>query len=448
MAEQDQKLNRNAEKHYDIAQIGLWYGCNYGAILTTYALYRHLTGLGKRVLLLNQAPLVGEGVGMDLENIAYQFMNRHSVEYSSMLYGDDDMDALNDLADIFVVGSDQVWRWEYSKRHGFFYFLDFVRGDKRKIAVAASFGIDREERPPSHLQKARYYMQRFDAISVREQSGLRILERDYHVSGECLLDPVFMQSADTWRELAASPATGQEPYLLAYVLDADENIKALVEDVSTRRNLPVVWVGNGQHVENNPMEPEKWLGLICHSAYFVTDSYHGVCFAHIFNIPFVCVAPQRRGLARFNSLLALTGMEDRLVSEKDAAERLRIAMEPINWARVNAAVAEGHAKSVAWLHHALHDPRSPYCESMGNMTYEMLYARNGEKDRDWEANTAARAMAQRFTGIALPGLLKFKAAIWYVLYLGTFGKIKAKSHAKWQGLRRIQRQLGIHNVHT
>lgn len=441
-------MDRDEEKHYDIAQIGLWYGCNYGAILTTYALYKYMDGLGKKVLLLNQAPLVGEGIAMDPENIAHQFMKRHAVDYSPMLYGDDDMDALNNLADVFVVGSDQVWRWEYSKRHGFFYFLDFVRGEKRKIAVAASFGIDREERPPSHLQKARYYMQRFDAISVREQSGLGILERDYHVSGEWLLDPVFMQSADTWRKLATTPAMEQPPYLLAYVLDPDEKIQTLVEQVSARLSLPVVWVGNGQHVKNSPMEPEKWLGLICHSAYFITDSYHGVCFAHIFNIPFVCVAPQRRGLARFDSLLGFTGLKARLVTKMEAGERLRIALEPVDWTQANAAVTEGRSKATAWLNQALHAPRSKYCEWMGNMTYEMLYAHNGEKDRDWEAAAAIGGMERRLTRTALPILLKIKAGLLHLLYLGSFGKTSATFLSKRQRLKRIRQQLEIHNNNT
>lgn len=441
MTEREQRADRNEEKHYDIAQIGLWYGCNYGAILTTYALYRHLTGLGKRVLLLNQAPLVGGGIGMNPDNIAYRFMQRHGVEYSAMLHGDDDMDALNDVVDTFVVGSDQVWRWEYSKRQGFFYLLDFARGNKRKIAVAASFGIDREERPPCNLHKARYYMQRFDAISVREQSGVEILERDYHVSGEWLLDPVFMPKADAWRELAASPPMAQASYLLAYMLDADEEIKALVESVSTRLDLPVVWVRNGQHEENSPMEPEKWLGLICQSAYLVTDSYHGVCFAHIFNIPFVCVAPQRRGAARFLSLLGFTGLENRLVSGMDAGEKLHIALEPVDWAQVNAKVEKGRSTAAAWLNHALHAPRSRYCESMGDLTYDILYAHQGERDRDWEAGAAAGELTKRFAGTLLPALLKFQTGLWRLLYMVSRGNLKHKSRAKWQGLQRIYRHL-------
>lgn len=37
-------------------------------------------------------------------------------------------------------------------------------------------------------------------------------------------------------------------------------------------------------------------GNILHCEFFITDSFHGVCFALIFNKPFLCINNPMRGL--------------------------------------------------------------------------------------------------------------------------------------------------------
>ena len=39
---------------YDVGIMGLWYGCNYGSIMTYYALNNVVTSLGKSVLMLDK----------------------------------------------------------------------------------------------------------------------------------------------------------------------------------------------------------------------------------------------------------------------------------------------------------------------------------------------------------------------------------------------------------
>lgn len=450
MTEQEQRLDRNEEKHYDIAQIGLWYGCNYGAILTTYALYRHLTGLGKRVLLLNQAPLAGNPMYLDTTNISYRFMERHGVERSAPLKSDDDLMALNNRVETFVVGSDQVWRWAYSANQGLFYFLDFVRGDKRKIAYSASFGLDREERPAASLAKARYYLQAFDAVSVREQSGLDILEHHYNVHGAWQPDPVFLHEAGFYRELAGCEVKEAEPYLFAYILDMTPATLSLVQTVAATRNLRVHIFedGNRKTQECGGSElpsPEEWLQEIAHCSYFVTDSFHGVCFAHIFNKEFLCTAPALRGQTRFESLLAYTGLQQRLVTGLPAEDALAVSRQPIDWPMVNTKLATAREQGRTWLENALNAPRPAWRVILGDLAHEMLYAGFGEKERTPRREAEVRMYEQDFLTHKLPRLLRLKR-FWHRAWMYvTAGIARARHAARLQELRALARYLERRN---
>lgn len=63
-----------------------------------------------------------------------------------------------------MVGSDQVWNQGFM---GHFFFLDFARGEKRKIAYGPSMG-QLTEPSGKYLKKTAMLLKRFDAVSVRE----------------------------------------------------------------------------------------------------------------------------------------------------------------------------------------------------------------------------------------------------------------------------------------
>ena len=42
------KIEELEGKHFDIGIAGVWYGTNYGSVLTYYALYRTLTKLDRK----------------------------------------------------------------------------------------------------------------------------------------------------------------------------------------------------------------------------------------------------------------------------------------------------------------------------------------------------------------------------------------------------------------
>lgn len=110
-------------------------------------------------------------------------------------------------ADIYLVGSDQVWNpcaepqsamSNFSKKRLEYYMLDFVDKSKlhaRKVSYAASFGIkelpDYIDKSKSVKEYARKALSDFDAISVREEQGVRILE-SLGLQGVCVADPTML----------------------------------------------------------------------------------------------------------------------------------------------------------------------------------------------------------------------------------------------------------------
>ena len=68
------------------------------------------------------------------------------------------------------------------------------------------------------------------------------------------------------------------------------------------------------------------------ASFVVCDSFHGAVFSIIFNKPFLVIANKERGMARFDSLLRMYGLEGRLVSENLDISSLE---KPIDWVVVN-----------------------------------------------------------------------------------------------------------------
>lgn len=222
--------------------------------------------------------------------------------------------------DAFIVGSDQVWREDYSPSITRF-FLDFLPecDNRPRIAYAASFGKSKDYISEAHMPRCRELLLHFDAVSVREHEGLDILERDfdYH-KGVKVLDPTLLLSADNYRELinGKDRASISEPHIAAYILDMSEDKDAILIETTSCLRIPVKTFYGDFHGENM-LTVSQWLAEFDSADFVVTDSFHGCIFSIIFHKPFVVIANQERGLERFLSLLHDTGLENRLVYSFD-----------------------------------------------------------------------------------------------------------------------------------
>ena len=100
----------------------------------------------------------------------------------------------------------------------------------------------------------------------------------------------------------------------------------------------------------NPLEPvEYWIKSIRDAELLITDSFHGVVFAIIYNTPFILLESGTGGVGRTATLLGSIGLEDRYVTSDKTAEFKLEAVAPINWDNVNRTVSQMRKQSSKWL---------------------------------------------------------------------------------------------------
>ena len=262
-----------------------------------------------------------------------------------------------------VVGSDQVWRARYADIPAqFLSALEPIQGDRpRRISFAASFGVDDiAEYSSDDRSRAAELIRRFDAVSVREDSGVLICQDEFGVRAEQHVDPTMLLTAADYLNLvshaggALSPAAGR---VLIYRLDSNDEVRRITAVVGSRLGLPLLEIltlpPSSHHVD--AAEPddfvmpsvEHWLASFASADFVVTDSFHGCVFSILFNRPFVLYANVERGAARFDSLLRVFGLEHHRVGVESPLIDERV-FDP-DWARVNGLLAGERERALSYL---------------------------------------------------------------------------------------------------
>ena len=276
----------------------------------------------------------------------------HNIRKTKRLPSDVDLGRFIETRgyDAFVVGSDQVWREDYSPAI-LRYFLDFLDVEDRRprVAYAASFGKSKDYISEKYLPACRKLLRRFDAVSVREYGGLEILERDFgFFKGVKVLDPTLLLSVEKYRTLIKDEDRAHHPHIAAYILDTSKEIQRMLARLSSQFNIPTKIFSAG-FVENRMLTISQWLAEFENAEFMVTDSFHACVFSIIFQKPFICLGNKNRGMERFHSLLEPLGLSDRLVS----TEKSSFPDSDINWQQVNEKLEQMRNSSRQFLTEAL-----------------------------------------------------------------------------------------------
>lgn len=345
----------------DVGILGYWYATNYGSVITYYALYKIIEKLGYTAMLIDRPDK--EKDAEPLTVFSREFLNKYCNISISPKWKD--LEQINDLCDSFIVGSDQVWTRDAIRLMGYYFFLSFITDDKKKIAYSCSFGQDKFEALPNTIRRVKYYLKKFDAISVRENSGVKILRETLGVDGQQVLDPIFLLPSSEYEKIATKAQQFEQGnYILSYILDPNEAKKQALLFVSKKVKLKLVNLLDGRYntyeknkaimnLENTKCNVmmEDWVNYFMNADFVVTDSHHGLAMAIIFNKPFICINNPARGGTRFTSLLSMLNLEERLITpDQIVADHL---YEPIEYNRVNEILDEKREQALNWLKSAL-----------------------------------------------------------------------------------------------
>ena len=263
--------------------------------------------------------------------------------------------------DAFVVGSDQCWRPCYNSYLSAM-FLDFVQERKlRRIAYAASFGTDKWEFTKQQTALCAPLAKKFDLVTVREDSGVKLCKEHLGVDAVHVLDPTMLLTKEDYIRLVENE---KEPKskgtLFNYILDPNAKKSAFIQRVAEAQGLTPFQVLPKCQEETRTKEDVKkriedcvfpsvtaWLRAFMDAEMTIVDSFHGMVFSIIFNKPFWAIGNEGRGMSRFTSLLKSFHLEDRLL-DADRLDGVDFS-KPIDWTVVNGILNEMRDKSRSLL---------------------------------------------------------------------------------------------------
>lgn len=335
---------------------------NYGGILQAYALQTILERMGHEVKVLVIKPkathktlihyplmigkrcvkkyLLRKNIPIDYNKYKAklikitskyikEFISNYIKEYSAYSYStinEDDFDA-------YIVGSDQVWRKIYFTSSGYSIecaFLNFTKDWKvKRIAYAPSFGTNQWEYNSNETKACKLLLKKFDAVSIREQAGVKLCKEQLEIDALNVLDPtMLLQTSDYLNLIKRSNISSSEGTLHQYILDETPEKLALVNHIEKEKKLIKFSVHVSVNDEINSMEEciqppiEMWLRAFHDAEYIITDSFHACVFSILFRKQFIAIGNKDRGLSRFQSLLSQFGLEDRLLMNTNEYKQL------------------------------------------------------------------------------------------------------------------------------
>lgn len=376
---------------------------NYGGLLQAYALQQILKGMGHDVVtdrlgVVRKLPLWNRAlrflyhavqfcilknyryypyrylfVSFDKESKAKRsisintdrFVNTHIDTIDLLTRSNESViDAVRQF-DAIVVGSDQVWRATMSDIPT--YFLSFTKAiNVKRIAYAASFGTDDlNEYSKMDMKIASESIKLFDAVSVREKSGVHLCRDYFKMDAVHVLDPTMLLSKDDYLKLIEEEDKPcSENILLTYVLDRTQEKNDIIQRVGEALHLTSCENGAVKYfsnvVESNVSEciypsVSRWVAGFRDAQFVVTDSFHGTVFSIIFNKSFVAILNSKRGSSRFISLLSVLGLENRLISTTN--DLLEEHLKPIDYTEVNKILNDWRYLSISFMERHLKEAR-------------------------------------------------------------------------------------------
>ena len=335
---------------------------NFGALLQTYAIQTAISQLvNKEVKVIDFNPNSSNGLKegifqmiRKILGIRFSFFRNRFLNIQKF----DKLRNLNKYFSTFVVGSDQVWRYRVNHDHLKNYFFDFVNDDKNKISYAASFGLDTWGGDSEITNEIKTLAQRFNSVSVREDSGIEICKKQFKTNSVRVLDSTLLIAKSKYDELIIKhDHNALDDTILSYMLLDDsadkrsffrkfaKNNNLIFKSIKGKKlsNRYDFWIFNSIH---------KWLFYIKNSELVVTDSFHCVVFSIIFNKNFIVLSNPKRGLTRIENILKLIKMEHKLIYNLNEVNDSIIAND-FNYEKINMIIDKHRQSSLNFLNEAL-----------------------------------------------------------------------------------------------
>ena len=349
---------------------------NYGAVLQAYGLQEVLKSMGHEVYVIDYRPeylkrpyrlffpeaVKGHGF---LGNIRFfvrellalpirykrrcafnGFIKKH-LHLANLDFQSED----NDF-DCFVFGSDQIWNPQITEGDPVFFGDAPCFKGKKLLTYAASAGTVTALKEID-VEQLKSWLSKFSALSVREKSLSDYLLEELQFNNQLVLDPVFLAGKDVFYKISSS-IKFENPYLLFFSLTINDDALNLAKRKAALLGMELIEMyGMAEVVKNKKvlqyLSPKEFIGLLLNAKYVISTSFHGTVFSILFHKPFICVE-HNFGKSRFQSLLDMLGLQDRLV---DATNRTMIEFNKINWNSLDEILSRKRKEAFGYLQNSL-----------------------------------------------------------------------------------------------
>ena len=196
------------------------------------------------------------------------------------------------------------------------------------------------------LSKVKKCLSQFDAISVRESSGVTICKDVFGVNAECVIDPTL-----AWGDYSKFIKDKKSHQIGCFILKRDNPLFTEVADrLSELTEMPVQLIDYSlgdkyKCLKTSQKSPIRWMNEIHNSKYVITDSFHGVAFCLLFKKQFFVLCADESKYTRIASLLEKVGLMYRRVNSlADLNNRQNQLMAPIDYSNVAVIIESERRK--------------------------------------------------------------------------------------------------------
>ena len=333
-----------------VALLTIWHVKNYGAELQTYATVKALRQMGCQVEVIDyrlsderKKSFLGKiAYIVELVSPLYYKFNQFWKKYipSSFYYKtSEDLYRNPPKADVYMVGSDQVWNPDITKSRYNSYFLNFGPDSVKRVSYASSFGVG-EWQHTDIFDDVKSLLMRFDYITCREDLGVELLNNQFNLKAKSVVDPTLL--FDSYPEFAMRSSNGKS--LVFYPLSDDPELESLSQKVAAILGLKVINNNNVRKILGriawNRSSIEEWVKNIAESQFVITRSFHGLVFSLLYNKQFALLKIRNGRNSRVDNLLKKVGLENRVYETPEALLNDRPWNKSINYKYVNSRMME------------------------------------------------------------------------------------------------------------
>ncbi|WP_026650983.1 polysaccharide pyruvyl transferase family protein [Butyrivibrio proteoclasticus] len=282
---------------------------------------------------------------------------RSRINTTDLCYSVDDIkNAVFDI-DLWIVGSDQLWNPNMSDDT---YLLEFADEKNKCISYSTSGIFSDRLANRGFLERLSKALDKFEAVSVREQVGVDILKKYTNKKIECVLDPTLMLDTKEWG-IICEKESSTEKYVLCFCLGLILPHKHLMEHIARKhRARKIIYIDMDNSKEYlystesfmgiKGCGPEDFVSLIKHADAICTDSFHAAAFSIIFEKEFYVLNRayddcEGTGSDRIDGLMNLLGIKNRHVNSLNELNKI----SRIDYLKVKEHLKENQKKSLEYL---------------------------------------------------------------------------------------------------